>query len=193
VNEPNTLWPALCHLDLHSGNVLMSKFKETEEKKIEAIIDWEFAGVADPRIDVAHMILRETWTGDIICKRRRNNTDRADKIWSTWAKAVGVDNPGNWKVWVAFFCLMEIVQMTSILAMIRAKGFEACFPRCDLMERVEDLHSFLWILRDLGYTVEILVDPDGSWGSDSDSSSESGDDRAPVGRPPIQPPMIQPF
>ena len=45
VKEPQTLWPALCHLDMHSGNILMEKCKETGEKKLKAIIDWEFAGV----------------------------------------------------------------------------------------------------------------------------------------------------
>ena len=94
-------------------------------------------------------------------------------MWTTWAKLVGVENPGNWKVWVAFFCLMEIVQVTSILSMIKMKGFKANFPRCDLCERVEDLHSCLWILKDLGYINETLIDDDEWRGLVSDSDSDS--------------------
>merc|ERR1712070_520020 len=57
--NPPTLTAAVCHLDWHLGNVLCDCNGE-----LQAVIDWEFAGIGDPRLDLARFCMRKRWTGD---------------------------------------------------------------------------------------------------------------------------------
>ena len=51
-NQPPPSPPAICHFDLHPGNVLMSGGRVT------GVLDWEFAALAEPAADVASTRLK---------------------------------------------------------------------------------------------------------------------------------------
>ena len=65
--------PALCHYDWHFGNVLHSA-------EGLVTIDWEFSGVADPRLDLARFCKRRRWTGDVR-PREKGSDAQTDEIW----------------------------------------------------------------------------------------------------------------
>lgn len=144
--------PALCHFDWHLGNTLCN-----DEGRLQAVIDWEFAGVGDPRLDLARHCRLERWT-DIVCRDRGSDRDTAE-IWRSYAAArFGADADavlclGPPEPWLAFECAVVLVVGTS--ACVRAaqlqSGVQGVFlPRCDLGEWAEDMETARWHLRRMG-------------------------------------------
>ena len=56
-SAPPPLPSALLHYDWHLGNVMLDK-----QGEVAALIDWEFAGIADPRLDLARFCRRTRWS-----------------------------------------------------------------------------------------------------------------------------------
>lgn len=154
--------PALCHLDWHLGNALCD-----DNGELQALIDWEFAGVGDPRLDLARFCRLERWTGDgDACRDRGSDRDAAD-LWAEYAAArfgPGTDAfiaLGPPEPWLAMECALVVVLCAAVCsraARVQQEGEEGegeqvrvGVPRCDLVEWIEDLETAKWHLRRMGF------------------------------------------
>jgi len=145
--------PALCHLDWHLGNALCDA-----NGQLQALIDWEFAGVGDPRIDLARHCRRKRWTGDIVCRDKGSDLDDL-AIWEAYAVArfgPGTDAIvalGPPEPFLALECAMVVATCAAVVG--RTARFQAVpgvtesgdIPRCDLHEWFEDMETAKWHLR----------------------------------------------
>jgi len=143
--------PALCHFDWHLGNALCDSAGQ-----LQALIDWEFAGVADPRLDLARFIRRKRWAGDIVCRDTGSDSETA-AVWGSYAVArfgAGVDSVtalGPPEPWFALeSCLVLVigaVVCSRAAAVQRGEAPDAALPRCGLVEWIEDMETAKWHLR----------------------------------------------
>jgi len=144
--------PALCHFDWHLGNVLCD-----EQGNLKAVIDWEFAGVADPRLDVARHCRKERWTGDVIC-RVRSHARNVHQIWAEYAECrFGVGSAafrtlGAPEPWMAFESALVLVIGTNMgmRAARLQRGEHVQLLHFDLMEWSQDVESARWHLKNSG-------------------------------------------
>lgn len=143
------LAPALCHLDWHLGNVLCDA-----EGNVKALIDWEFAGVGDPRIDLARFCRRERWTGDCVCRDKGSDRD-TQKTWEAYAAARWGDSEaaalllGPPEPWLALESTLVLVigrALCARAARLQRHGAGEV-PRCGLEEWAEDAETAAWHLR----------------------------------------------
>lgn len=137
---------ALCHLDWHFGNVLCKA-----DGELQAVIDWEFAGIGDPRLDLARFIRRLRWDGDIVCKDRGSDA-QTERIVESYAHArfgsaassvmIGPLDP-----WIALESLLVLVLCSAVLTRVAKRDEDAPpIPRCDLEEWTEDAATAKWHL-----------------------------------------------
>jgi aminoglycoside phosphotransferase (APT) family kinase protein len=152
------LHPSLCHLDWHLGNVLMSPGGE-----VLAVLDWEFAGIADPRFDLVRYVRRHRFTGDGERCRHRRGGPGEQELWEHYSqlryKGPGAIHLGPMEPWLALECLAVVVLTAAICTRVAAGaqggdpvGSERYVPRCDLLEWVEDMQTSVFHLRRLGVT-----------------------------------------
>jgi len=153
-NVPS-LPPALGHLDWHFGNVLVS------QGDLLAVIDWEFAGIADPRFDLARFLRLECFTGDGSRCSRRKGAPKEQEIWEAYSQIRFGRSAqiclGPWEPWVALESLAVLTLTSAICARLAAgctagvpADSENYVPRCDLGEWVEDMQTAVYQLRRLG-------------------------------------------
>jgi len=149
-HAPPELPPALLHLDWHFGNVLCDATGQAK-----ALVDWEFAGVGDPRIDLARFCRRERWSGDKVC-RDRGSDERTQELWQTYATArFGPGAPalvhlGPPEPWLALESVLVLVIGAGACARVRDQqqgGNTVAAPlvRCGLEEWIEARWWRLWI------------------------------------------------
>lgn len=145
--------PALIHFDWHLGNALCGA-----DGQMLALIDWEFAGVADPRLDLARHLRRGRWRGDGVC-RDKGSDERMWETWQCYATArfgPGADAMrllGPIEPWLALESAQVLTVGSAICA--RTKTLQQGYPgtpplRCDLAEWVEDMETARWHLRRMG-------------------------------------------
>eukprot|EP00932_Pfiesteria_piscicida_P009899 SRR837773.20722.p2 GENE.SRR837773.20722~~SRR837773.20722.p2 ORF type:complete len:177 (+),score=17.34 SRR837773.20722:41-532(+) len=143
---------ALCHFDWHLGNALCDA-----AGTIQAVIDWEFAGIADPRLDLARYCRRERWTGDVVCRDKGSDRNTAE-IWESYARArfgdaADVRRLGPLDPWMAFESLIVFVIGSVVchrVALQQAGVPDVSVPRCDLLEWGEDMETARWHLQRMG-------------------------------------------
>eukprot|EP00927_Polykrikos_kofoidii_P034167 TRINITY_DN29000_c0_g1_i1.p1 TRINITY_DN29000_c0_g1~~TRINITY_DN29000_c0_g1_i1.p1 ORF type:complete len:1117 (-),score=194.17 TRINITY_DN29000_c0_g1_i1:107-2983(-) len=136
--------PALAHFDWHWGNVLWSRRCE-----VLAVLDWEFAGICDPRVDVARYVRINSFDDD--CKRRKR-TPEMKVLWQAYAEArfgsgaVAAECLGPLEPWLALESLAVFVTTAAVCARVAAgaesrepKSGKSYAPRCDLHEWFEDM------------------------------------------------------
>lgn len=154
------LAPALCHFDWHLGNVLCDG-----NGQLQAVIDWEFAGVADPRLDLARLCRLQRWTGDGACRDRGSDRETMG-IWKEYATArfgSGADpmsTLGPLEPWLALESALVVVIAAAVgsraASLQRRAGqpgqedSDAAVPRCGLLEWLEDSETAKWHLKRLG-------------------------------------------
>jgi aminoglycoside phosphotransferase (APT) family kinase protein len=67
------------------------------------VIDWEFAGVADPRLDLARLCVRRRFEGDVTVTDTGSDED-TDALWAAYATRrfgdMGASMLGPWRPWV---------------------------------------------------------------------------------------------
>jgi len=152
--------PALCHFDWHLGNALCDG-----SGRIRALIDWEFAGVGDPRLDLARLCRLERWTGDGGACRDRGSDRDTMGIWAEYAScrfgpgADAMATLGPPEPWLALESLVVLVLCSAVCGRAAAlqrqgpraaEAEEAAVPRCGLVEWVEDMETAKWHLRRMG-------------------------------------------
>ena len=155
---PPPLPPALLHFDWHMGNVLRDR-----SGAVAAVIDFEFAGVADARLDVARFCRRERWTARGVRRLREVGCERdTAAVWAAYARErfgseeAGLARLGPTQPWLALESLQVVVIAAAVCARVRADqggapppasggadedGAASPRPRCDLIEWVEDLYT----------------------------------------------------
>lgn len=151
--------PALCHFDWHLGNVLCDA-----QGRLKAIIDWEFAGIADPRLDLARFCRAVRFTGDVTCEDKGSDLDTAN-VWEAYAVARwGLDEayadlaaellgpPGPWMALESLLVLVLGAAVCRRTVRLKEAGLteSADLPRCDLEEWFQDMETSKWHLRRLG-------------------------------------------
>jgi hypothetical protein len=196
---PPVLPVALLHLDWHFGNILLQPrtprppppakaatpaasadqdaVVADQDAVVVAVIDWEFAGVADPRLDVATLLL-DRWQGDV--QVRDGGCDQeTQELWDEYAqlrfgggsrgggssggegssdrgRACGGGGSGRGTAeceelggWRPWVALscMNVMVLTAAVC-AQEPANRMC---CDLVERSEDFYTAAAILRLLGF------------------------------------------
>jgi len=164
---PPELPPAICHFDWHLGNVLCDS-----AGCLVAVIDWEFAGVADPRLDMARLCRQVRWSGDGASCRERVSAPEAAELWAEYAAArfgPGVDvlaALGPMEPWLVLESALVLVTGAALCSRVvhsqqqggqlameapeAAGGAGGALPRCDLLEWLEDMETAKFQLRRMG-------------------------------------------
>lgn len=136
-----SLPPALLHLDLHMGNILIAS-----NLQLLAGLDWEFACIGDPRFELARHVRRS-------CRNPHNpqHLPGGQELWDAYSQlrfgGSSVAFLGPMDPWVALESLVLLV-FTTVLCTRVAKGQSV--PRCDLEEWVTDMGDGLMQLQRLG-------------------------------------------
>lgn len=149
-SEIPDLPPALCHFDWHTGNMI-----HDVEGKLQAVIDWEFAGIADSRLDLARFCRHARWKGDLVCKEV-GSREKELAMWSFYSEARfgrGHDvllTLGPIEPWLALEAALVLVTGEAVCARARRRqqaDVSVVVPRCGLEEWIEDMETCRWHLR----------------------------------------------
>jgi len=155
LNVPD-LPPALCHLDWHLGNVLVG-----QNGDLLGVLDWEFAGIGDPRFDLIRYIRRHRFTGDGDRCRQRDEGPSEKELWTAYGElrfgSGGAEHLGPMSPWLALECLAVMVLATAVCARVGSGTISSdpgdaghYVPRCDIGEWVEDMQTSIYHLRRMG-------------------------------------------
>lgn len=148
--------PALCHLDWHLGNVLVGQNGE-----LLAVLDWEFAGIGDPRFDLIRYIRRHRFTGDGDRCRQRKGGPSEKELWTAYGElrfgSGSAERLGPMSPWMALECLAVMVFASAVCARVGSGTYSSdpgdanhYVPRCDILEWMEDMQTSVFHLRRMG-------------------------------------------
>merc|ERR1712129_537175 len=113
--------PALGHLDWHLGNVLVDR-----TGTLLAVLDWEFAGITDPRFDLARFVRLSCWDGDGSKCRKRSRGPSEKEIWEKYSQCrfrqSAIECLGPLEPWIALESLAVLVVTSAVCARVASGG-----------------------------------------------------------------------